>query len=110
MPAIVRAKRVYSCVSTTAAATATRQYKDGYAFGTVTNPTSVSRAITWYGVYSSTRTTAYAVVDEDAVAATQTVAANTMAAIHSAMAGVPIACCVTAAAASTVALHFAWYG
>lgn len=109
MPAIVGAKRAYSCISTTAAATATRQYKDGYAYGTVTNPTSVSRSITWYGVYSSTRTTPYAVVDEDAVAATQTVAANTMAAINPALAGVPIAACVTAAAASTVALHFAWY-
>jgi hypothetical protein len=109
MPSIVGAKRAYSAISTTGAATATRQYKDGYAYGTVTNPTSVSRAVTWYGVYSSTRTTAYAVVDEDAVAATQTVAALSMAAIHPALAGVPIACCVTAAAASTVALHFAWY-
>ena len=109
MPAIVGAKRVYSAISTTAAATATRQYKDGYAFGSVTNPTSVSRAITWYGVYSSTRTTAYPHYDSDQVAVTQTVPANAMADIHPAMAGVPIACCVTAAAASTVALHFAWY-
>ena len=109
MPGIVGGGRPYSVSTTTAAATAPRLHKQGYAFGTVTNPTSVSRAITWYGVYSSTRTTAYPLVDQDAVAATQTVAAATMAEIHSAVAGVPIAVPVTVAAASTVSLHFQFY-
>ena len=109
MPAITGASREYSVSTTTASATAPRLHKQGYAFGSVVNPTSVSRAITWYGVYSSTRTTAYAAVDQDAVAVTQTVAANSFAELHSALAGFPIVCPVTAAAASTVDLHFTFY-
>ena len=109
MPAIVGAHRLYSVTPTNDAATAPRMYKQGYAFGTVINPTSVDKTITWYGVFSSTRTTAYALKDQDNVAVTQVVPTVTMAAIHEAVAGVPIAVPVTSTAASTVALHFAWY-
>lgn len=109
MPGIVGGERAYSVSTTTAAATAPQMNKRGYAFGSVTNPTSVSRAITWYAMYSTTQSAPLPLVDQDAVAATQTVAANTIAEVHSAVAGVPIACPVTAAAASTVDLKFAWY-
>lgn len=109
MPSIVGAQRLYSVIPTADAATAPRMFKQGYAFGTVTNPTSVDKTITWYGVYSSTRTTAYALKDQDNVAVTQTVPTVGMAEIHSAVAGVPIAVPVTSTAASTVALHFAFY-
>ena len=112
MAAIMRAPLKYTITSTTAASTAGYMAKHGYPLGCIVNPTTVARAITWYGAYSSTRTTAYPVVDEDAVAATQTVAANSMANIHPAMAAVPIACCVTPAATgpSTVSLAVMWYG
>ncbi len=109
MPGIVGGERSYSVSTTTAVATASRMNKRGYAFGSITNNTSVSRAITWYGAWSTTQTTPRPLVDQDAVAATQTVAANTIAEAHSALAGVPYACAVTAAAASTVALQFVWY-
>ena len=99
----------YSVKPTSLGTTSPKLYKQGYAFGTVTNPTSVEKTITWYGVYSSTRTTAYALKDQDNVAATQIVTANTMAAIHEAVAGVPIAVPLNTTGASTADLHFMFY-
>jgi hypothetical protein len=111
MTAITGAFREYSVATTTAGTTASPyMFKQGYAFGTVTNPSSASRTIAYYGVTRTSTGDAgpYAVYDEDGVAVTQTVGVETMHAVPSACAGVPILIAVTAAAASTKNLlyHF----
>ena len=109
MPSIVGAQRLLSAAPTTAHGTAPRLYKQGYAFGTVINPTSLDKTITWYGVYASTANTARPLRDQDNVAATQTLTAGAMSEIHEAVAGVPIAVPVCTTGASTVDLPFAFY-
>ena len=111
MPGITGAFRNYSITTTTAGTTlSTLMEKEGYAFGSVTNPSSASRTIAYYGVVRTTTGEAgpYPVYDEDGVAVTQTVGVDTMHALPSACAGVPILIAVTAAAASTKNLlyHF----
>lgn len=109
MTAITGAFKDYSVATTTAATTATAyMFKQGYAFGTVTNPSSGARAITYYGV---TRTSTgdsgpWPVKDADGVAVTQSLAAEEMWELHPACAGVPILMAVTVAAASTKNLLF----
>jgi hypothetical protein len=108
MPGIVGAERPYSVKTTTSSTSGPRLNKRGYAFGSITNPTSVDRTITWYGV-RITNNTAYAVKDQDNIAVTQIVTALTMADMHSAVAGVPLAVPVTSTGASTANLDFVFY-
>jgi len=62
--------------------------KIGLSHGMVANPGASSITLTYYGA-TEPGGTAYALYDEDGVAVTQTVAAGTMAALPTAIAGVP---------------------
>ena len=94
-----------SCACTNDATTTAQVFMGNYAMGTVLNASASSVTITYYAAMTEGGT-AYALVDEDAVAVTQVVAATTAAALPSACAGVLYLLPVSSGATATLVYAF----
>jgi hypothetical protein len=105
MTAITGAFRNYAVATTTAATTlSTPINKEGYAFGTITNPSAVARTVTYYGMHikdDGTQYGPYTLHDEDGADVTQIVGATEMWQLPLAVAGVPVLFAITTTGATT---------
>ena len=100
------AGRQYDSVALTGGSTTTAELnKVGFAFGSVVNESGGSITISYYGCHAPGGT-AIILVDQDGVAASQVVADDRIAELHSACAGVPFLVPVVASGTPTVSFHF----
>lgn len=100
------AGRQYDSITLTNDPTTTAELnKIGFAFGSIVNESGGALTIAYYGCHAPGGTALIA-IDQDAVAASQVVADDRIADIHTACAGVPYLIPVLSSGSAVVSFHF----